>query len=173
MSADPWRPVMSAQSTTAPPFAFRVEARCPHTRARRGVFTTPHGDVPTPAFMPVGTRGTVKGVMPRDAEIDIDLVGNRKRRSFVACRPDHAGVVPVSPRQKCQTHEGRMHMVARLEQRARHQVTPHRKTEPSVRNMRQTRHGTECNKHTGYEHDENAPDNRAHAPPQRLRVAPT
>ncbi len=56
----------SAQSTRAQPFAFRVEARCPHTRARRGVFTTPHGDVPTPAFMPVGTGGTVRGVMPRD-----------------------------------------------------------------------------------------------------------
>jgi queuine tRNA-ribosyltransferase len=30
------------------------------------VFTTPHGDVETPAFMPVGTRGTVKGVLPKD-----------------------------------------------------------------------------------------------------------
>jgi len=32
--------------------------------ARRGVFTTPHGAVETPAFMPVGTAGTVKGVTP-------------------------------------------------------------------------------------------------------------
>ena len=32
--------------------------------ARRGVLTTPHGDVPTPAFMPVGTYGTVKGMTP-------------------------------------------------------------------------------------------------------------
>ena len=30
--------------------------------ARAGVFSTPHGDVPTPAFMPVGTLGTVKGL---------------------------------------------------------------------------------------------------------------
>lgn len=30
--------------------------------ARIGVLSTPHGDVATPAFMPVGTRGTVKGV---------------------------------------------------------------------------------------------------------------
>jgi queuine tRNA-ribosyltransferase len=30
--------------------------------ARRGVMTTPHGEVATPAFMPVGTRGTVKAV---------------------------------------------------------------------------------------------------------------
>ena len=30
--------------------------------ARRGVFHTPHGPVRTPAFMPVGTQATVKGV---------------------------------------------------------------------------------------------------------------
>jgi queuine tRNA-ribosyltransferase len=45
-------------------FAFRVEARERSGRARAGVFTTPHGEVRTPAFMPVGTKGTVKGVTP-------------------------------------------------------------------------------------------------------------
>lgn len=34
--------------------------------ARAGVLRTPHGSVPTPAFMPVGTRGTVKTVDVRD-----------------------------------------------------------------------------------------------------------
>lgn len=43
-------------------FGFRLESR--DGEARVGVFTTPHGDVRTPAFMPVGTRGTVKGVFP-------------------------------------------------------------------------------------------------------------
>jgi queuine tRNA-ribosyltransferase len=37
-------------------------------RARRGVMTTAHGDVDTPAFMPVGTQGAVKGVTNRDLE---------------------------------------------------------------------------------------------------------
>ena len=32
--------------------------------ARAGVLSTDHGDVPTPAFMPVGTKGTVKGIHP-------------------------------------------------------------------------------------------------------------
>jgi queuine tRNA-ribosyltransferase len=32
--------------------------------ARAGVLRTAHGDVPTPAFMPIGTKGTVKGVHP-------------------------------------------------------------------------------------------------------------
>ncbi|MGB2821584.1 MAG: tRNA guanosine(34) transglycosylase Tgt, partial [Phycisphaerae bacterium] len=33
-------------------------------RARRGRLKTPHGDVETPVFMPVGTAGSVKGVTP-------------------------------------------------------------------------------------------------------------
>jgi queuine tRNA-ribosyltransferase len=37
-------------------------------KARRGAVTTPHGTFQTPAFMPVGTRATVKGLMPRDLE---------------------------------------------------------------------------------------------------------
>src|SRR5947208_6605119 len=32
--------------------------------ARAGTLTTPHGEVQTPAFMPVGTQGTVKGLTP-------------------------------------------------------------------------------------------------------------
>ena len=37
-------------------------------RARRGRLTLAHGTVETPAFMPVGTYGTVKGMLPRDIE---------------------------------------------------------------------------------------------------------
>ena len=47
-------------------FAFRIERASSDTGARTGVFTTPHGDVETPAFMPVGTRGTVKGIAAPD-----------------------------------------------------------------------------------------------------------
>ena len=36
--------------------------------ARTGTFTTPHGNVETPAFMPVGTTGSVKGVSPEEIE---------------------------------------------------------------------------------------------------------
>lgn len=48
-----------------PDFRFEVHARCTATRARTGTFHTPHGSVPTPAFMPVGTKATVKGLTPR------------------------------------------------------------------------------------------------------------
>ena len=37
-------------------------------RARRGRLTLEHGIVETPVFMPVGTYGTVKGMLPRDIE---------------------------------------------------------------------------------------------------------
>lgn len=46
----------------APGFAFRKLAQDGHARA--GVLTTPHGDVPTPTFMPVGTQGSVKTLTP-------------------------------------------------------------------------------------------------------------
>jgi queuine tRNA-ribosyltransferase len=51
---------MSALRT--PGFAFEVTATSGNARA--GVLTTPHGDVPTPTFMPVGTQGSVKTLTP-------------------------------------------------------------------------------------------------------------
>ncbi len=46
------------------PFAFDIIAEDPTTHARAGVLHTPHGDIPTPIFMPVGTKATVKGLLP-------------------------------------------------------------------------------------------------------------
>ncbi len=45
-------------------FTYDVIAQDSKTSARAGVFHTPHGDVPTPIFMPVGTKATVKGLLP-------------------------------------------------------------------------------------------------------------
>jgi queuine tRNA-ribosyltransferase len=44
------------------PFSFKLLKT--DGTARRGEIVTPHGKVQTPAFMPVGTQGTVKGLMP-------------------------------------------------------------------------------------------------------------
>lgn len=41
-------------------FEFEVLKKDDRTKARVGVLKTPHGDIPTPIFMPVGTRATVK-----------------------------------------------------------------------------------------------------------------
>jgi queuine tRNA-ribosyltransferase len=49
-------------------FSFTSIANCQHTHARAGIFTTPHGIVETPRFMPVGTVGTVKGITPQQLQ---------------------------------------------------------------------------------------------------------
>jgi len=46
------------------PFSFHLLRKDPATGARLGLLKTPHGVVQTPAFMPVGTQGTVKGLLP-------------------------------------------------------------------------------------------------------------
>ena len=47
---------------------FECLKRDPHSRARRGVLHTRRGDIQTPVFMPVGTRGSVKAVSPRELD---------------------------------------------------------------------------------------------------------
>ena len=49
-------------------FSFELIKTDPETGARAGVFHTPHGDIETPVYMPVGTQATVKGLLPRDVE---------------------------------------------------------------------------------------------------------
>jgi queuine tRNA-ribosyltransferase len=49
------------------------------TAARAGKLTTPHGEILTPVFMPVGTAGSVKGIHTRDLKDDIGaqiILGN-------------------------------------------------------------------------------------------------
>jgi queuine tRNA-ribosyltransferase len=48
-----------------PMFAFHIDAADTRSAARTGRWVTPHGTVDTPAFMPVGTKGSVKGVWPQ------------------------------------------------------------------------------------------------------------
>ncbi|MGI6231091.1 MAG: tRNA guanosine(34) transglycosylase Tgt [Tractidigestivibacter sp.] len=56
-------------------FTYDIVAEDPTTHARAGVLHTPHGDVPTPIFMPVGTKGTVKGVLvPQLKELGAKIV---------------------------------------------------------------------------------------------------
>ncbi len=47
-------------------FSFTLIKECPHTGARAGILHTPHGDIETPIFMPVGTQATVKGLKVED-----------------------------------------------------------------------------------------------------------
>ncbi|MBW7954529.1 tRNA guanosine(34) transglycosylase Tgt [Candidatus Gracilibacteria bacterium] len=47
---------------------FEFKLNNTDNKARAGVFTTPHGSVKTPVFMPVGTKSTVKGITNEDLE---------------------------------------------------------------------------------------------------------
>ena len=51
---------------------FRIESSDSQSKARAGIFTTAHGNIPTPIFMPVGTAATVKAVHQRELADDID-----------------------------------------------------------------------------------------------------
>ena len=56
-------------------FEYTLLARDPATRARAGILHTPHGELHTPVFAPVGTQATVKAVTPRDLrEVGATLV---------------------------------------------------------------------------------------------------
>ncbi|ABB24263.1 MAG: tRNA guanosine(34) transglycosylase Tgt [Pelodictyon luteolum] len=45
---------------------FRLQSTDPRSAARTGILSTGHGDIPTPVFMPVGTRASVKSVEPHE-----------------------------------------------------------------------------------------------------------
>ena len=47
-------------------FKFELLNTNSNTKARAGVLNTPHGDIETPIFMPVGTQGSVKSLSPDD-----------------------------------------------------------------------------------------------------------
>ncbi len=51
--------------------SFHIRFSSRRSRARVGALTTPHGTVPTPAFMPIATRAAVKGLM----SVDLRAVG--------------------------------------------------------------------------------------------------
>ena len=56
------------------PVTFSVIKKSPKTLARAGIISTPHGDIETPAFVVVGTKGTVKSLKPEDL---VKYVGNQ------------------------------------------------------------------------------------------------
>jgi len=54
---------------------FDIHARDPASRARAGVLHTSHGDVRTPAFVPLATKATVRGLTPPEVEaLGFDIV---------------------------------------------------------------------------------------------------
>jgi len=58
---------------------FKLQNIDAGSKARSGLISTDHGDIPTPIFMPVGTAGSVKSVSQKDLENEVDakiILGN-------------------------------------------------------------------------------------------------
>ena len=54
-----------------PAVTYELLHECKQTGARRGIIHTPHGDIQTPVFMPVGTQATVKSLTPEELKHEI------------------------------------------------------------------------------------------------------
>ena len=54
-----------------PAVTYELLHECKQTGARRGVIHTPHGDIQTPVFMPVGTQATVKAMTPEELKEEV------------------------------------------------------------------------------------------------------
>src|SRR3989338_7578561 len=48
---------------------FTIEQRAAAGGGRAGILTTPHGVIRTPAFVPVGTKASVKGILPEQLKV--------------------------------------------------------------------------------------------------------
>src|SRR5215510_12086342 len=72
------------ESLTHMPDAFEPLASDRHSKARRGRLKTAHGLIETPAFMPIGTQGSVKGVSPRELrELNAQIILGNTYHLFV------------------------------------------------------------------------------------------
>jgi queuine tRNA-ribosyltransferase len=54
---------MSAKNPSPADFSFTQKKQIPGHLGRTGEISTPHGKIQTPAFIPVGTKATVKSVL--------------------------------------------------------------------------------------------------------------
>ena len=71
-----------------PAITYELIHQCKQTGARRGVIHTPHGDVQTPVFMPVGTQATVKSMTPEELkEVNEQIILSKTYHLFL--RPGH------------------------------------------------------------------------------------
>src|ERR1051325_8695581 len=63
---------------------FELVSQDRESKARRARLTTAHGIVETPAFMPIGTQGSVKGVSPRELrELNAQIILGNTYHLFV------------------------------------------------------------------------------------------
>ena len=71
------------------PITYELLHICKQTGARRGVIHTPHGDIQTPIFMPVGTQATVKSMTPEELEEEVKAQIILSNTYHLYLRPGH------------------------------------------------------------------------------------
>ena len=72
-----------------PAITYELLHVCKQSGARRGVIHTPHGDIQTPIFMPVGTQATVKAMTPDELKemVEAQIILSNTYHLFL--RPGH------------------------------------------------------------------------------------
>ena len=68
---------------------YELLHECKQTGARRGVIHTPHGDIQTPVFMPVGTQATVKSMTPEELKNEVGAQIILSNTYHLYLRPGH------------------------------------------------------------------------------------
>lgn len=68
---------------------FAIEAKLPNARGRAGTIETPHGRIQTPAFIPVGTKATVKSVLPESVRDHVEAPAVLANTYHLYLQPGH------------------------------------------------------------------------------------
>ncbi len=71
------------------PITYELLHICKQTGARRGIIHTPHGDIETPIFMPVGTQATVKSMTPEELKEEVKAQIILSNTYHLYLRPGH------------------------------------------------------------------------------------
>ena len=65
-----------------PAVTYELLHECKQTGARRGIIHTPHGDIQTPIFMPVGTQATVKSMTPEELKEEVKEINDNEEIEY-------------------------------------------------------------------------------------------
>ena len=84
---------------------FELITKDPGCEARLGNIRTPHGEIRTPAFMPVGTQGTVKGLLPEQVRsLGADIILGNTYHLYL--RPGHSLIAALGGLHKFMNWQG-------------------------------------------------------------------
>ena len=83
---------MNVRSEINKNFKFKLVHKDKHCGARAGIISTPHGDIETPVFMPVGTHGAIKALQPKELK-DLDIQIEDLQMSLKGFNKDRASVM--------------------------------------------------------------------------------